>query len=196
MAHLTLVKSARDNKKGRVCRRCAKPIKKGDSYFWFANRIGRSSRKSTFCADHRPRPSEMTTSDKLSQLYAAREAVEDAMRRSDDNGNTVSLEDYKEAVQAALEDAASTARDVGEEYRDSKSNLPDSLQDSQTGQDIEEKADACDAWADELESAASEIESYEAEVPDDLEEGDEPDLDSQFEELEEIASRALEALEL
>jgi hypothetical protein len=149
MARVTFVTKARKDQ--GTCRRngCGKTILTGDSYYWFANLIGRSSQRKNFCAEHRPKPSEMTTSDKLSRLYGAQEELETALSKA------TTYED----IASALRDAANEAREVGEEYQESLSNMPEGLQQGQTGQDIEEKAQNCESWADELESAADEIES-------------------------------------
>ena len=109
------------------------------------------SPKKFFCGEHRPRPSEMTGSDKLATLYAAQEHVEDMI-----NGDA-----GRDDLVAALQEAAETARGVGEEYRSSKENLPENLQYSSTGEALEEKADQCDQWADELEQAADDIQAME-----------------------------------
>jgi len=60
MAQLHYVESARSDKKGRGCHRCAKPIKKGDGYYWVARRVGGTLLTIYFCSDHRPRPSQIT----------------------------------------------------------------------------------------------------------------------------------------
>lgn len=156
MARLTFVKKARENKKGRACRRCGKAIKKGDSYYWFANRIGRTGVRKEYCSEHRPRPSEMTTSDKLSTLYAAREELEDCAGWFDDD---TTLEAAKALAEETLRNAIDNVNQVAEDYRESKSNMPDSLQEGTTGQQCEENADACDSWATEIESCADEIEA-------------------------------------
>lgn len=146
MARITHVQSAQKDQ-GR-CRKCGSEIKAGDSYKWFANRIGRSSIKKKFCSRCPIRQSDMTTSDKLSTLYSAQETLEDAIPKAE------SLDDLAQA----LNEAASEARDVAEEYRDSVSNMPDSLQSSPQADEMNEKADNIESWADSLESAASEIE--------------------------------------
>jgi hypothetical protein len=156
MARVTHAAKAR--KDAGQCSRCRTPIKAGEPYKWFANRIGRSSHRKNFCKNCNPRPSEMTTSDKLSNLYAAQESIEDALQRGEQD-----FETFRDNVRAALEEAAQTARDTGQEYRDSKDNMPESFQNSSPGEELDEKADQCDAWADELESAAQEVESTERE---------------------------------
>lgn len=135
------------------CARCGTEILKGDSYKWFKFRWGS---KIIFCEAHYPRLSEMTTSDKLARLYAAQEEIEGAM--SD-----------RESIITALEDAISTAEEVGSEYESSLENMPEGLQQSATGEAIQEKIDACSAWATELETCKDEIESEEEISPEILE---------------------------
>lgn len=182
MARITLVKKAQKDQ-GK-CRRCGAVIKLGDSYFWFANRLGRMSVRKVFCAAHRPRPSEVTTSDKLSQLYGAQEAFEDQVFDS--------LED----IASALRDAASTAEEVGQEYRDSLDNMPDGLRDADSN-GIQEKIDACSDWQGELEQAADEVEGFE--MPEEEEsEGDKEPTNSggqtASEVMDEARSRAEDAI--
>lgn len=132
---------------GKCCRAgCTTEIKIGDSYRWFKFRNGP---KRVFCSAHRPKSSEMTQSDKLSTLYAAREHAEELLATEDIG---------REDISAELNDCAQAARDVGEEYQSSLDNMPEQLQESSG---IQEKIDACEQWADELESAASEVESME-----------------------------------
>lgn len=186
MAKLNFVKKAQDSKEPRKCIRCGTKIKPGDSYWWFANRIGRSSIRKNYCAKHRPRPSDMTTSDKLSQLYSAQESVEDEQNnRTDKDGVPISFDDYKSAMADALRSAADQARQVGGEYQESLDNMPEHLQESSG---ISERVEACIDWADALEAAADEVESFEYEAPDDLEDGEEPDMEAAYDGVDEIAN--------
>ncbi len=157
MARLNHVKKARGGEKPKKCYRCQTPIKAGDEYYWFANRMGRMSVRKDYCKNHRPRASEMTTSDKLSQLYAAQEEFGD--------GNFETLEDMAEALRSA----ASVAESVKDEYQDGLDNMPDGLRDADPN-GVQDKIDSCETWASELESAADEIENMEApEMPDEPE---------------------------
>lgn len=157
MPRVTTVASAQ--KPQGNCRRCGIEIKAGDKYYWFANLIGRTSTRKVFCSQHPPKDSDKTTSDKLSQLYAAREALEEAIVKAS-NGDEMAQ---------ACNDAAEQAREVAEAYRESVGNMPENLQQGSQAQEMEEKADNCDSWADSLESAASEIENLDGE----------PDLDDE-----------------
>lgn len=182
MARLHHVKSARKSKKKRKCWKCSKPIKAGDSYYWFANRMGRVSFRKDYCAEHRPRASNMTTSDKLSRLYAAQEGVEDQLGKHEGEFN-----EYRDGIAEALREAANEARNVGQEYRDSKDNMPEGLQEGEVGQQCEEHADLCEQWADLLEQAADSIESLEKE---------ESDEDFPWESVDDEAGQAVGELEL
>jgi len=153
MARVTYVKSAKGRKDGRArtCAGCGTEIKPGDSYKWFANRIGRYSSRKNYCANCRIRPSMMTTSANLSALYAAQEAAEDALAR-----NPESLTDIAEIVR----EYAQGVRDVGEMYVESADAMEDGFgHETYQSQEIREKADACESAADEAESAADEIEN-------------------------------------
>lgn len=131
-----------------TCSRCGTVLVAGDPYRWFKPRFGP---KRVFCIMHYPKASEMTSSDKLARLYAAREEIQDA--------------DGLEAIITALEDAITTAEEVGSEYEQSLMNLPEGIQQSSTGESIQEKIDACSAWQALLEACKEEVESAEELTP-------------------------------
>jgi hypothetical protein len=162
MARITHVKKAQKDQ--GTCMVCHKTIRAGEPYKFFKNRIGMMSQRKVFCGACPIRASHMTTSDKLATLYGIQEGLEDQA------GNFTTLDDIKEA----LETAANEARDVAQEYEDSLSNMPEGLQQGDTGQQIQEKVDAINEWADELESAANDVEAMEA--PDEIE----PDAECAF----------------
>lgn len=144
-------------------------IKKGDTYFWW--QLYKQPKR---MSKDRPRPSQLTGSAKLSAAYAAQEAAEDAVVGS------ASTEDLVEALRQAAEDA----RSVAEEYEESASSIRETFSESSTADECEEKAEALNDWADELEQACDEIESLDRK---DFEEGDEGD--------EEFANAACEIAE-
>lgn len=66
---------------------------------------------------------------------------------------------------------AETVRELGEEQREKFDNMPEGLQQGDTGQLLEERADQCEEWAnaideaaDALETALDEIEGMDAEA--------------------------------
>lgn len=186
MARTTFVKSARKDQ--GHCYKCGTEIKRGDSYKWFANRIGTYSQKKKFCSNCIIRPSDQTTSDKLAQLYSAQELVEDAL------GVTFARDD----IVSALEEAAAMARDVSDEYEQSADAIVDGFgHDTYQSDEIREKASACSEWADTLDSAATEIAGMEDPQADASEFGidDEDEIEAHRDELAtDIGSIAQDAL--
>lgn len=107
-------------------------IVKGDMYWYVQIKTGpRSSRvmrqKTPF------KRSQLTTSAYLSQLYDW----------EDDVGNMGSMEE--------AQDLADRIGALGDEQEDSKSNMPDHLQDGDTGTMLQERKDACEAAKEEIE---------------------------------------------
>jgi len=115
-------------------------IKKGDVHYYTKMKTGpRSSRelrqKTPF------KRSQLTNSAFLSALYDW----------EDSKAEIGSHEDV-----SALADAI---REIGEEERGKFDNMPEGLQQGDTGQMLEQRADACDEAASELEDIATEWES-------------------------------------
>lgn len=134
MARATFVKKAR--KDNAVC-------KKGESYWWFkfAYQAKRLSKE-------RPKPSQLTQSEFLSQLYELQEQRDDVCStfRSDEDHD-----DFK----SNIEDIAQQLEDLGSECQDKHDNMPDQLQDGDIGQLLEERANRCEEMSGELCDAAN-----------------------------------------
>lgn len=84
-----------------------------------------------------PKPSQLTQSDFLSQFYALTERIDELKA--------------EEGIADEVSSIASDFRDLGSEQEDKKSNMPDALQDGDTGQMLEERKEKCESIADELE---------------------------------------------
>ena len=124
-------------------------IEKGDMYYYTKMKTGpRSSRvlrsKTPF------KQSQLTNSPFKSGWYAASEGW-DASDKND------------EAMRATAE----ALRELGQEAQDSYDNMPEGLQEGDTGQLLNARAEGCESKADELEALADEWEG--------LEEPEEPD---------------------
>lgn len=124
----------------------AEGIKKGDRYYTWKTRV--TVGKSYVGRVHRSltRPTSTTGSAflaALAEIQASFQGVEDA---------------------DGLRAIAEQVRDLGREERDKFDNMPDGLQQGDTGQLLEERADGCDAWADEIESAADALETKLGEI--------------------------------
>jgi hypothetical protein len=122
----------------------------GDSYFWWEFKTGpRSSRR--VVSKKAPRPSQLTMSDFKSQWRGFAEEMQD-----------LALDD---SLHDALQEIAGRIRDLGSEQEDKLGNMPDGLQQSPTGELLQERVDACSNWADEIEGL-EQPELEEPETPD------------------------------
>ena len=126
MARAHHVKKARKAIKGT-------DIKKGDSYYWWKFRRGGKHFSKT-----PPRRSQLTRSE----FYAAIYDIEDEIA-----GLTAD-----ETLSSVVEDIASRLRELGEECQSKFDNMPEGLQQGDTGQLLEERVSACESMADEFES--------------------------------------------
>lgn len=137
-----------------TCRVCGETIEPGQDRYEWSFRYGGTY---TQHASHgRPRPSE-TTQGNVSQLYAAQESVEDALA-----ADSADYDGWRSGVEQALSDAAETAREVGSEYEAAAEPFG--------GQGPnQERYEACEQWADELDDAASNVADQQPEDVDELE---------------------------
>jgi hypothetical protein len=127
-------------KKARVDNPVAK---KGESYWWWKFPFRGKSYSKT-----RPTPSQLTQSEFLGAMYD----------HQDTFNNMVVDADGLDGLASELNDLASEVREIGEECAGKKDNMPESLQEGDTGQLLEERSQQCETIADSLEDAASTIE--------------------------------------
>ena len=125
MARATFVKAARQDYPEAG-------IKKGESYWWWKFRHGRKQMSKT-----QPKPSQLTQSNFLSQLYEIQERIEGL--------------EANDSLASEVEEIVSSLNDLADECESNRDSMPDSLQDSDTGSMLQERADACRSAADELE---------------------------------------------
>jgi uncharacterized protein YukE len=126
-------------------------IQKGDDYFFAQIKTGpRSSR--IIRSKTRIPQSKMTSSAFLSTLYGIEESFETIV--------------HDNTAPDALKDLAQQLRDLGEETQSSFDNMPDGLQQGDTGQMLEERISNCEQWADEIEQVADQLENTIAEIED------------------------------
>ena len=132
-------------------------IKAGDTYYYTKLKLQRGGQIKRSLKPFKP--SQLTNSPFKSGWLAMQEDWED----SDKGGD---------AIRAAAEALTS----LGEEARGSFDNMPEGLQQGETGQQLEARADACENAASELESLADEFEALEEPGEEPEEPGDEPAL--------------------
>lgn len=108
-------------------------IAKGDVYYYAQIKTG--PRSSKVIRQKEPiKQSQLTSSEYLSRLYDIQERVAEV---SD-------LESMREI--------AEELRELGQEQRDKFDNMPEGLQQGDTGQMLSDRADACESAADEIET--------------------------------------------
>ena len=151
MPRVIIVKKAQ--KAQGECGRCNAKIEKGNGYKWWKFRYG-ARRIRCLKPECSPKPSDLTQSEFYGTLYGIQESVETALDDFRNGGEPVDLA-------SALNDAAAELRELGEECQSKLDNMPEGLQQGDTGQLLENRVQECESKADELESAASEIELVE-----------------------------------
>jgi len=114
--------------------------KKGESYYWWRHAFGAKE-----FSKERPKPSQITGSPWLSELYSLQEQIE------------ATVYDFDE-LETMRDDTVSSLEELRDQAQDSLDNMPEHLQEtSQSGEMLQERID-------ELESAISDLESLD--VPD------------------------------
>lgn len=153
MARLHTVKKSR--KAQGPCGRCGETIGVGESYLWWKFKRGGLHRR-CHRAECRPRYSEYgTTSPHLSGIYSAQERFSDAIMNVEHSADGV------EEVASLLETFAQDIREVAEGYTESADNMVEGFgHETYQSEEIREKAEALEGWADEVESAASDLGGY------------------------------------
>jgi hypothetical protein len=114
-------------------------IKKGDKYFYWKIKTGPASGYACRSLT-RPTPSQLNTgfAGQVGEIEASLDAATDV-----DGIRTVAEE----------------IRALGEEQQEKHDNMPEGLQQGDTGQLLEERAQQCEEWADTIESACEEYDS-------------------------------------
>ena len=129
MPRVTFVKKAR---KDNVA------VMKGESYYHWAFMIGGRGGPKHYSAT-RPLPSQLTSSAYLSQAYSLTESLPDEITTKDD-------------WEALRDELSCLIEDLGSECMTSLDNMPEGLQQGDTGQLLQERSDACDNAIAELEN--------------------------------------------
>ncbi len=183
MARVTRVTKARKDQ--GPCGKCREEIRAGSPYLHWSFRYGGKHRRCTKpgCA---PKPSDTTSNEKVSRLLAIQEGLEEIV------GNRKGSED----LVAALNDAGSEAREVSGEYEEGAQNIEMGFgHETEQSTELQETGERVEEWADALEEAASEIEDFEQgeEDADEAEPEDREDEDAFAERCDDRAQEALES---
>ncbi len=151
MPRVTSVKSARQDQ-GR-CIKCPREIKKGDPYKWYAFMVGgRGGPKRKHCQYCPVKPADLTNSDYLKGAYGIEESIDKIPGDVDSVGAAQEIPDQ-------LREIAQEIRDLGEEQQGKLDNMPEGLQQGDTGQLIQSRIDACEEMATQFDEKADTIET-------------------------------------
>lgn len=134
-------------------------IAKGDTYFYVKIKTGPYSSR-TIRSLTRPKRWELTTSEFYSQLWPIEDEGFDQISEPSD-----------------LRDVAEQLRELGNEQQEKFDNMPDGLQQGDTGAMIEERAQQCEEWADAIETAADDLENRLADFQNAIDAGEVEDID-------------------
>lgn len=139
MPRINTVKKAR--KAQGSCSKCGKVIAVGDAYKWIKPRYGA---KRVACSGCSFSDSDLTSSEKLGQVYDARDEADELV--SDWDGQDV------EELRGYLQDAAEQIREVATEYQESADAIMDNFPSGNpTSEQCEENASELESYADALE---------------------------------------------
>jgi hypothetical protein len=115
-------------------------IKKGELYYSWKFRYGSLHRSKSY-----PKPSQLTQSDFLQQVY-------------DINDEIASLE-WSEDIKSDVQDIIDRLTEIRDECEEKRSNMPDHLQDVGSGEILQNRYDALDEMISNLEAVDLDIDN-------------------------------------
>ncbi len=115
-------------------------IAKGEPYYWwqFKNSPKQFSKTA-------PKNSQLTQSNFLSQLYAMEEEIEEFTCETREE-----FEEFRDDIKNRIEE-------LRDECQNSLDNMPEGLQQGDTGQLLQERIDAMDSWASDIEGVECDV---------------------------------------
>ena len=144
-------------------------IKKGDSYWYWEFAFGPTYKSKT-----RPKPSQLTRSEFLSTYLSIGETLDAALQAaacSDD-------------IQHVIDDAKSSIDELRDDTQGKLDNMPQQLQDADTGQLLQERIDQLDQWLSDLDSVdLSTLQDLESEEKDEIKDKKAEDTSDDVEEV-------------
>jgi hypothetical protein len=155
-----------------TCGKCGITIEVGHAYKWVKVKSGPFGGRTMYRCQACPtwRESELTSS-KMAGVYAAQEHL----------GDSISGCESVDDLSVLADDVARMIREVSEEYRESAENMEEGFGHSTAMSDeLNEKADALEGWADEIECI--DFDEFDEDDTEDDEDESEESRDARFEE--------------
>lgn len=113
-------------------------IAKGSEYYWWWMRYSKTARGVKRYSKTPPKPSQLTTSPFLSELYSIQESI-DAATEDD--------------VEDVIEEAISSVEDLKSTTEESLENIPEQLKDGATGELLKARIEVLEAAIESLGEA-------------------------------------------
>lgn len=162
-------------------------IKRGDTYYWWQFLHSAPTRSKSY-----PKQSQLTRSAHKSEAYSIVEEIE-----------MFSTGDIISNGEGLVGDLVDRIRELAQQSQDSLDNMPEQLQEGDTGQLLQQRVEDMEQWADELDGIdchidADELKSEaEEEAEDELQDDPDLDVENRIEELydEKVEYRAEEILQ-
>lgn len=177
---------AKKNKGGKDyhCTKCGVKIEPGTVYLYFTRY--RAKDRTIRCVSHRPLPSELTSSETLSEAYSISETYEEAVRSAG------CIQDVIDALDEAVTGVESLKDTVEDKINNLENAFPNGCPALETLQEYQQNLEQ---WYDELDQAKSEADDFLSEAEEQMAEGDEDeDTEERADDGEgEFFDRALEA---
>lgn len=126
----------------------------GETYYWWAHRMKGSKSGFKKFSKSPPKPSQLTMSNFWGPVYSLQEQYDDYQPDMED-------------IESTRDEIASELNSIKDEQESNLSNMPDGLQQGDTGQMIQERIDALDSAAGEIESVDVSFEEPEKEDEED-----------------------------
>lgn len=118
---------------------------KGEVFYSWSFRYGGTHRSREY-----PKPSQLTQSEFLSRIYAITEEQPDFISKED--------------LSVWLEETISELEEIRDEQEEKRENMPYSLQESHTGELLQNRYDSVQEWIDDLEQLKDRCEDEEEDV--------------------------------
>lgn len=150
-------------------------VKKGEPYFWWKKRLSVNGAGIVVKSKERPRQSQLTSSPFWSAVYATQERAEDGVTDLSD-------------VESLRDDLVSDLEMIRDECQEKFDNMPEGLQQGDTGQMLEERVSA-------MEEAISELEGVDCDDSVDADPKDENYDDERQQKLDDALSSISDALQ-
>lgn len=125
-------------------------VEVGESYYHWSRMVG--GRGVKFKSKTKPTRQQLTGSAFLSQLYDLEDQFDAILAAGYDDAKG-----YAEDVEVLVGEI----RSLQDETQDSFDNMPQGLQDGDTGQLLDERVNALEAWAEQMESLDDELDANE-----------------------------------